>query len=244
MLGRSPGEALWPERFPVSELEIIKGQIKDWSFASLYQGRPQPRGANVFREPVRCELPQEGTNEWREFIAGKVVAIGVDPAASDKTYADFSVAVVLAIDPSQSERVAYVLDVVRGQWTIPALVERLHALQTRWRAPLVVEAVGGFKAVPQMLKQVDPRLRIAEVKPTVDKFQRAQAVAAAWNAGRVQVPVNRSWVDAFLSEVVSFTGVKDAHDDQVDALAHCWNAFAMARPQRASNHRIANGPFG
>jgi predicted phage terminase large subunit-like protein len=43
-----------------------------------------------------------------------------------------------------------------------------------------------------------------------------------WNLGRILVPGGEDrpeWVDDFLDEVTNFTGVKDAHDDQVDALA-------------------------
>jgi predicted phage terminase large subunit-like protein len=244
-LGRPIGQALWPERFPVEELDAIRKQIGDWSFAALYAGRPQPRGSNVFHEPARCDLPGfDDRVAWRGFLEGKTLVIGVDPAASERTHADYSVAIVLAVDSLQPDKRGWILDVVRGQWTVPALVERLRELQRTWSAPLIVEAVGGFKAVPQMLKHIDPSLRIVEVRPTVDKFQRAQGVAAAWNEGRVMVPINRHWTDALLSEIVSFTGVKDAHDDQVDALAHCWNALAQSRPQRTTHHRPAHGPFG
>ena len=45
-----------------------------------------------------------------------------------------------------------------------------------------VEAVGGFRAVPQMLRSVDPKLHITEIQPAADKFIRAQPVSAAWNA--------------------------------------------------------------
>ena len=61
-----------------------------------------------------------------------------------------------------------------------------------------------------------------------DKFVRAQPVAAAWNAGKVLVPRNAPWVDAFLSELASFTGLGDAHDDQVDALASAYDSLSLS----------------
>jgi hypothetical protein len=48
-------------------------------------------------------------------------------------------------------------------------------------------------------------------------------VSAAWNAGKVLLPRNSKWLDAFVAEVCGFTGVGDRRDDQVDALA---SAFA------------------
>lgn len=69
-----------------------------------------------------------------------------------------------------------------------------------------------------------------------DKFARAQDVAGAWNKGRVCVPNDAEWLDAFLSEVATFTGVSDDHDDQVDALAAAYvpaAAVPLVAPSRS-----------
>ncbi len=79
-----------------------------------------------------------------------------------------------------------------------------------------VEAVGGFKAVPQMLRVQDPNLDVVDITPIGDKFTRALPVAAAWRDGRVRLPGAASWLEDFLDEVKIFTGLKDIHDDQVD----------------------------
>jgi len=246
LLGREPGEALWPSRFGADELADIRRQIGEWSFSSLYQGRPQPRGANLFREPARFRLPQTEA-DWREFLRGKRLIIPCDPAASERTHADYSAAGVLAFEGEGTDMRCYVLDVARGQWGVPVLIAKLRGLQARWRAVLAIEAVGGFKAVPQLLRSMDPMLRIIELRPTTDKFARSQPVAAAWNDGRVLVPAGDGVpfdVDALLGEVLSFSGVKDAHDDQVDMLAHGWNVMAAPRESRRRGHRIAAGSFG
>jgi predicted phage terminase large subunit-like protein len=246
VLGREEGEPLWPKRFPMSHLERTRRQIGDWSFAALYQGRPQPRGSNIFREPARFKLPQT-PEEWADFLKGKYLLIACDPAASEKTHADYSVAGVLAADGLGPEATFWLLKVVRGQWTIPVLVAKLIELQKYWRARIAVEAVSGFKAVPQMLKNVNPDLSIIEIKPTTDKFQRAQGCAAAWNDGRVLVPAGQGcedWVDAFMTEMTSFSGVKDPHDDQVDMLCHGWNTLANTTPRRPRRSRRSRGAFG
>ena len=248
VLGREEGEALWPEKFDAGELESIRKQLGEWSFAALYQGQPRPRGNAVFSEPGRYRLPRT-SDEWSAFLEGKKICIAVDPAASEKTHADYSVAVVMVKSGMGDTATTWILNVVRRQVSVPQFVSELRNLQRRWRAKIVVEAVGGFKAVPQMLKHVDPSLRVVEVKPTTDKFQRSQGVAAAWNDGRVLVPAGDDpelhWVDDFMAEVLSFTGVKDAHDDQVDAMAHGWNAMHQnVRPVRRGAERARHLPFG
>ena len=52
-----------------------------------------------------------------------------------------------------------------------------------------------------------------------DKFVRAQPVASAWNDGRILIPKNKNFTNAFLQEIMSFTGLNDVHDDQVDVLS-------------------------
>lgn len=47
-LGREPGEALWPERFPIERLRAIEKRTP-WWFAALYQGRPQPAEGGIFQ---------------------------------------------------------------------------------------------------------------------------------------------------------------------------------------------------
>ena len=228
--GRAPGEALWPERYPIEELEKIRGILGPWAFSALYQGRPRRKGAAVFGEPHYYD-------PLKVDLTGCRVVIGGDPAASEKTTADYGVLLCLAVRGEGDQAVGYVVEVDRRQVEVPAYVAAARAMSARrWHAPLAVEAVGGFKAVPQMLKQIDPKLRLLEVKLGGDKFQRAQPVAAAWNAGRVLVPQSAPWLKDFLAEVRSFTGVNDDHDDQVDSLAHAWNAIntAAKEPQRGS----------
>ena len=240
------GNALWPEMYPLEKLEEIRGILGDYSFESLYQGRPRPRGANIFKDPARYLLPTTD-GEWIRFMEGKYLIISVDPAATAKTSADYSVALVLAKDSLGPEGKGWVLDVSRAQTTVPAFVDVIRGKWEKWRCKIAVEAVGGFKAVPQMLEQIDPSLKVGktiiEIHPTRDKHLRAQAVAAAWNSGRVMIPVNAPWTQLFLDEVLGFTGLGQRYDDQVDALAHAWNTLSTMKTRRRG-YRFADGPFG
>lgn len=217
-LGRQPGEALWPERFSAARLEKTRVQIGDYSFAALYQGRPRPRGAVVFG-------PARHFDPVTETFRGCSVVIAADPAASEKTTGDWSTIVALYVRArGPGDVTVFVREVYRRQVQIPQFVADLRAFQARHSfAEVHVEAVAGFKAVPQMLRAIDPALRVREIHPVGDKFTRAQPVAAAWNAGNVLVPSNAPWLKDFLRELSVFTGVKDEHDDQVDSLAHAYN---------------------
>lgn len=210
------GQSLWPSRWPVHVLQAKRSAIGEYDWASLYQGEPRPRGARVFGEPT--------VYSGHPNTDGARLLIGVDVAGTAKTSANFTVAAVFAIRGHGDMMTADVIDVLRMQQTIPEVCRQLEALQKRYySAPLVVEASGIGKAVPQVLREVNSNLRIVEEYPEGDKFTRAQPYAAAWNAGRVRVPETSTWVGPFVRTHVDFTGINDACDDDVDAGAHAWN---------------------
>jgi len=213
------GNALWPMMYPAEDLLAIKRDQGEYDFAALYQGEPRPRGGAVFGEPHYYD-PATLNLEGCRFV------LAADPAASTRTSADYSAAVVMAVKGHGSERIAYVLRVYREQVPIPQFGNVLMALHSEFgQTEINIESTGGFKAIPQMLLAIHPNLRINEIVPVGDKFTRAQPVGAAWTSGRILVPADSPrWLGPFLDEVANFTGVNDKHDDQVDALAHAWNS--------------------
>lgn len=218
-IGREPGEALWPELFPVEKLESIRRTVGEFTWAALFQGRPVPRGSKLFGIEHYYDPNQPRPDGFRLTLAA-------DPAASIKTSADYSAAIVTADWGFGDKRVAHVLRVYREQVSVPQFARDLRALQQEFGGiEINVESVGAFKAIPQLLLEINPELRIKEIQPLGDKFTRAQGVAAAWNQARVLVPLgNPPWLAPFLAEVTDFTGVGDRHDDQVDALSSAWNS--------------------
>ena len=64
-------------------------------------------------------------------------------------------------------------------------------------------------------------------------FTRAKIFdAAAGRDPRVQVPRGDGW-SGYIDEHRDFTGVNDAHDDQVDWTAHAWNLGYRAEDDNA-----------
>lgn len=239
--------SLWPSRWPMTELRKKRRLVGEYDWASLYQGQPRPKGGRMFGSATRYDLPMiVRTDKPYKII------IGADPAATENTSSDYSAAVVMAVSGEFNtlDFRADILEVYRAQVTIPEFVCRLRDLAVKWGAPIAVEAVAGFKAVPQMLRNLDKRLHIIEAPALGDKFTRALPCAAAWNdpvGGRVRVPQTADWLQDFLAEVEKFTGVKDAKDDQVDALAHAYNAAQMLVPTIVNNppREIPSGlPYG
>ncbi|MBK6694807.1 MAG: phage terminase large subunit [Myxococcales bacterium] len=217
------GRALWPERFSVERLRAIQEQIGAYGWASLYQGQPMPRGGALFQDVHVFDAapPRDGLD----------VRIGVDLAYSTKTRADYSVAVVLGTTGRGRDSLHFVLEVLRLQVRAPEFMGALKGLRDRWGGARATAFVSGTeKGTVDMMRSQGLSI---DARPAIgDKFTRAQPVAAKWNAGRVLLPNSAPWLDAFVSEIVSFTGAGDVHDDQVDALA---GAFAASPGAFASS---------
>jgi predicted phage terminase large subunit-like protein len=247
-LGSGRRKALWPKQWPLEELDTKRKLVGEYDWSSLYMGEPRPKGGKLFNGATRYDYPMI----VEEDVKYKIV-IGVDPAATAKTSADYSAAVVMAFSGKWNslDFRADILEVYRAQVSIPELVARLNDLAIKWApAAIAVEAVGGFKAVPQTLRDINKRLNIIDAPATGDKFTRSLGLAACWNDGRVRIPSNvrdNPWIHDFLKEFETFTGVNDKHDDMVDAAAHCYNAAQKIIPDITNKIPVpikSNLPFG
>jgi len=243
---RPDGAPLWPSHRPLDWLLQRKKDVGDFIWASLYQGRPRPRGANVFEDVRLIALDQLRNVEWVRY------AIGVDLAYTRQKYSDYSVAVVLAEIPpilgedGKKRRRFVVAEVLRKQERAPQFAAHLKALRTRYPGAPTFSFVAGTELGTVDFMNSLMSLGITAVPASTDKFQRALPVSAAWNDARIFVPdvsqlpaeEQPQWVDPFIAEVISFTGVGDSHDDQVDALAGAFAAFTM----RGSSRDLSNLP--
>ena len=208
-------EPLWGERYSKEHLAEIREQLGDYGWNSLFQGRPVSRGGAVFKDVHYYDGP---------VPTGARYVIGVDLAYSQKTRADYSVAVVMA----ELGGVVYLVDVVRVQLEAPAFGGRLAALQAKYGARAYWYASGTEKGVADLLGANGAPV---EWKAAVsDKFVRAQPTAAHWNKGAIKLPRGASWADEYVSEVASFTGVKDKRDDQIDATAAGFDELITSAP--------------
>jgi len=203
-LGREIGEALWESRYSKNILEERKRAVGEFWWSAMYQQKPFIKGGKVFKDPVFYEKVPDG---------GKTI-IAVDFAYSTKTYSDFSVAGVAKYYDGK----IYILDVWRGQVEATHFASICKQYQETYETPIYAYIGGTEKGVVDFMIK-EHNLNIISRPARNDKFVRAQPVASAWNDGRVLIPKNKNFTNAFLQEIMSFTGLNDVHDDQVDVLS-------------------------
>jgi len=214
-IGRKPGEALWPERFPVDYLEDMR-EGDPRGFQALYQGSPTPDKGNFFAGDgiltyAKAEMPK--AEDLRFYAAS-------DHAVSLREERDKTCLMVIGIDKDQ--HIWVMPDLIWGRFTTDYTVERMIDLMAKYK-PLFWWAERGH-----ISKSIGPFLRkrmlerstfasIAEVTPVQDKKTRAQAISGRIAMHMVHFPAFAPWWAEARDELLKFPyGV---HDDFVDTLS-------------------------
>ncbi len=229
-LGRKPGDALWPERYPIEELEAIKRAVGVKAWSSLYQGDPRPAEGTIFNRSwfdKRYTIHGSGMERFYSvpgsppFPHSQLRRFGaVDLAMSTKTSADKT---AIAVVGTMHDGRSLLLDLVVGRYQGPDLVPLLRRVVNQWGlASLGVEKNGiGLGVVQEAIRAGLP---IKPVDADQDKVARAAYLATMLENGRLIFPEKGDVYEDAINECLGFPHGK--HDDVVDALAH---AARMAR---------------
>lgn len=242
-LGRAVGEPLWPELRGSEWLAEKRTELGSYGFASLLQGRPQPRGGGMFKWAwwkLTDAAPAEGAIVRYWDTAGTDADGGNDP--------DYTAGVLMQREPTAKDRDGkktggrtFILDVAHFRCSVgqrDAEIERVaradkerYGGRVRWWVEQEA-GVGGkdrTKSLQRMIQNVG--LAVSVEPATGNKVIRAEPLASAAEAGNVYLcpdtPEHR-WRDAFRKEAAEFpTGT---HDDMVDAASAGFNKLANDRP--------------
>ena len=202
--------ALWPERFPLEELRK-RERLDPREFASLYQQSPYIQGGNLIKSSWWKTYDRREEREFQSII------IAADTAVKKTETADYSVLMVLGLDNSGD---IYILDVVRDRYDFPELKRACIATNARWRGlglrGLYIEDRASGQSLIQELRN-QSGVAVIAYKVVADKVARLNAVTPMIEGGRVFLPDNAQWLDAFMDEMQSFPSGR--HDDIVDSLS-------------------------
>ena len=215
------GEALWPERYPLEELQEIRASIGSKAFAALYQGNPEQAGGNIFR--------RDWWQTYRDLPAFELILQSWDTAFKEKEQNDFSVCTTWGV----AQKGYYLIDVWRQRAAFPALLSACKALADKHKPHrILIEDKASGQSLLQTLRQ-ETKLPILPFKPDSDKVVRANAVTGVIEAGRVFLPEHASWLHDFVEELSAFPN--GAFDDQVDSLTQVLNYL---RQRQAADRKI------
>lgn len=233
ILGRKPGDALWPTRYDEKRLKEIEQTLGPFWWASMYQQNPVPAGGAIIkREWWKYYSERPDKKAFKRYIWAWDTAVKVGQEN------DFSVGIYIG----ETETGYYVLDIFREKVEYPdlkrAIAQKFHG--SRASAIIIEDKSSGQQIIQEFSRgEKLPIIPAGKDKKGLmpDKVTRALVVTPMIQSGLVYLPENASWVADFISECLSFP--KGKHDDQVDALV-----YALDYLKNQSHHGLDSFMFG
>lgn len=223
------GECLWPGKFPTEESleEFRKTIISPISWQREYLLKVVPDEYQVVHRnwiQYYDELPSNS----RIYSC---IIMGVDPAISEKTKADYSAIVSgLMIYDSNNNPYLYILpNIVNDRLNAPDLIDRIKAVSAENKkiygvVKTVVESTAFQEAIVQFL-QKDGYSDCEGLKVSEDKRTRLSTISHRIKCGDILFP--RVGAEELITQIVGFGA--ENHDDLMDAFTLCAHKFASIR---------------
>lgn len=219
---REPGDALWPERYPIEYLEATRATLGPYLFAALYQQRPAPAEGNLVSRDWFSRRWTVLPDRFDEWLAS------IDCAFKDASDSDFVVIQVWA--RLGADR--YLIHEVHARLSFTETcraVENVAAMFPKVRKILVEDKANGPAVVNAMKSKI---AGLVERNPRGSKESRLVGCQGEMEAGNVVLPSQEAveWnVAEFIEELCTFPSA--SHDDRVDACTQAlleWGALAPA----------------
>lgn len=222
---------VWPERWTRERYEGLRTEAGTRAWEAMYQGNPvPPEGAILKRKWFWTSEGAPPNLKWIRMW---------DIAVSEKTSADYTVGLKLAIEPFT--KTLYVDDVRRGQWAWPEAFRRIKqtAAQDGPEVEVFAErpAYGGKIAGLNIARDLIDNWDLLDipfrmVEPVGDIVAGLNPVAARAEAGRVAL-VRGEWNASFLDEICAIPYSRN--DDQGAALALGFRRLSSIQLQKGEH---------
>lgn len=203
IIGRSPGDPLWPERY--GKDFIAERKQYPTIFNALYQGRPTSQEGNIIKR------------EWWKYYdklnidAMRRVILSVDATFKDSSGSDY---VVIQVWGKQQANY-YLIDSVRARLDFVATIQAVQNMLTKYpmiNAKYVEDKANGSAIISVLNRSIGGFIGI---NPKGSKQARLSSVSPFIESGNVYLPRLAHFTSDFVEEMASFPN--GAHDDQVDA---------------------------
>ena len=210
------GKPLWPQFWPVVELEALRNELPHSKWMAQYQQNPTSETTAI----VKREWWQVWDGDeppWCEFTL-----MSWDTAFEKNNRADYSACTTWGVfykedDTGTLQANIILLNAFRDRMEFPELKKRAIEEYDEWSPDSVIieKKATGAPLIYEMRAMGIP---VQEFTPSRgnDKISRLNAVSDLFASGRVWVP-NTHWAEEVIEEVASFPAGE--HDDYVDSVS-------------------------
>jgi len=208
------GSSLWPEYWPIDELEKLKAELPISKWEAQYQQQPTSEESAIIK--------RDWWQVWEERDPPDVsfVIQSWDTAFMKHERADYSACTTWGVfykenDEGMLAPNIILLDALKERMEFPTLKKRAYEMYVDWQPDaFIVEAKAAGAPLIYELRAVG--ISVQEYTPSRgnDKVSRVNAVADFFASGIVWAPPKR-WAEEVIEEFASFP-IGD-HDDLVDS---------------------------
>lgn len=206
------GNSLWPEFWPLEELEALKEELPPYKWNAQYQQQPTgEEGALVKRD------------WWKRWDGNRAPACEFiiqswDTAFTKSQRADYSACTTWGVfhkDENESDVNIILLDAWKDKLEFPELKAKAKEMYDEWEPDsCIIEAKAAGAPLIFELRRMG--VYVQDYTPTRgnDKFVRLNSVTDLFSSGKVWAPETR-WADEVIEEMARFPNAE--HDDLVDS---------------------------
>lgn len=206
---RELGEALWPDRFPVSRLMKIKAS-NHLVWNGLYRGNPSFKDGNKIKKGW-WKFYDVPPGHFDDYIMSWDMAFEDEKTAKDPDY-------VVGTVWGRKGANKYLLDMEREKMDFPDTIDAVKLMVAKWpqvRTILVEKKANGPAVIASLKNKIAGMI---PVEPKGGKTARVIGISPQIKAGNVFLPdpLNQPWVADFITECSEFP--KSKNDDMVDSM--------------------------
>jgi len=213
------GKPLWPEFWPLEELEAVKAEIPTAKWMAQYQQQPTSE--------TNAIIKREWWQPWTKKEAPKCdfVLMSMDTAFEKKNSADYSAITIFGVwynDEDGGQPNLVLLEAWRERLEFPDLKKTTLEFYQEWEPDgiIIEKKATGAPLIYELRRSGIP---VQEFTPSrgQDKVTRLNAIADIFASKKVWAPQTR-WADEVINEVAAFPSGRN--DDFVDCVS-----LALAR---------------
>lgn len=215
------GELLFPALYGPEELAKAKDLLGPYGYSAQHQQLPVPAGGGILKNAW-----------WIDYIYGKAPAFHTilqfwDTAFTAKEKNDSSAVTTWGIAMDGP----YLLDAKSFRLEMPDLLEQMKTEAGIWKPhQVLIEAkANGLSVIDTLKRDSAWKWRLIPVTPTLDKTQRAHAIAPWVAKGLVKVARTQPHAVLFMgqSDVFPFAKDRDVADSGISALLHIFTSYTF-----------------
>lgn len=224
------GKALWPEKWPLKELQQTKATLEPRYWNAQYQQQPASDESAIIKREWWREWPSDEAPKCNFIIQTW------DTAHEAKTSADYSACTTWGVfdyvvqegpDAGKMKPAIILLDAFKDRMEFPELKEVCLEHWNEWKPDaFIVEKKAAGAPLIQELRQMG--IPVSEYSPSRgnDKIVRVNAIADIFASGCVWAP-NTRWAKEVIEECATFP--VGTNDDYVDCTSCAILRFRQGR---------------